>query len=315
VMITSGCQQALDLIQRVLAANGETVLIEDPVYPGIRNLFQRNGARVVGVPVSNDGIDLEVLERAIRSERPRLMIVTSNFQNPTGATLPLEARVALLRMAREHSVLLIENDTYGDLRYGGSAVPTIRQLDDRGEVILLRSFSKVAFPGLRVGWVLGPRPLISRLADAKQWTDLHTDQLSQAVLLRFAESGRLDRHKEKMLAAGAERLEAALDACRSYLPEGSSFTRPEGGMNLWVRLPEPLDAGDLLEHARRENVGYLPGKYFAVSRFEPGTLRISFAGLPPDKIRFGLATLGKVFSNELRRMEAAHRLETAPAMV
>jgi DNA-binding transcriptional MocR family regulator len=315
VMITSGCQQALDLIQRVIAANGETVLIEDPVYPGIRNLFQRNGARVVGVPMAHDGIDLELLERAIRSERPRLMIVTPNFQNPTGATLPLESRVALLRIIREHGVLLIENDTYGDLRYHGTSVPTLRQLDDRREVILLRSFSKIAFPGLRVGWVIGPRPLISRLADAKQWSDLHTDQLSQAVLLRFAESGRLERHKEKMLAAGAARLEAALDACTRCLPEGSSFTRPEGGMNLWIGLPEPLDAGDLLEHARRENVAYLPGKHFAVSRFEPGTLRISFAGLPPDQIRLGLATLGKVFSTELRRIETAHRIETAPAMV
>lgn len=315
VMITSGCQQALDLIQRILAANGETVLIEDPVYPGIRNLFQRNGTRVVGVPVSTDGIEPEELERAIRAERPRLMIVTPNFQNPTGATLPLEARIALLRMAREYGVLLIENDAYGGLRYAGSAVPTIRQLDDRGEVILLRSFSKIAFPGLRVGWVLGPRPIISRLAEAKQWTDLHTDQLSQAVLLRFAESGRLERHKAKMLTAGAERLEAALEACRRCLPEGSTFTRPEGGMNLWIKLPGPLDAGDLLEHARHENVAYLPGKHFAVSRFEPGTLRISFAGLPPDKIRLGLAILGKVFSNELRRLEAAHRLETAPAMV
>ena len=315
VMVTSGCQQALDLLQRVLAADGETVLIEDPVYPGIRNLFQRNGARVVGVPVSANGVELEAMERAIRTERPRLMIVTSNFQNPTGATLPLESRIALLRMARDHEVLLIENDTYGDLRYGGSAVPNIRQLDDRGEVILLRSFSKIAFPGLRVGWILGPRPLISRLAGAKQWTDLHTDQLSQAVLLRFAESGRLERHREKMLAAGAERLEAALDACRRSLPEGSTFTRPEGGMNLWIGLPEPLDAGDLLEPARRENVAYLPGKHFAVSRFQPGTLRISFAGLPPDKITLGLRTLGKVFSNELKRIETAHRLATAPAMV
>jgi 2-aminoadipate transaminase len=229
--------------------------------------------------------------------------------------MPLEGRLALLRITREHGVLLVENDTYGELRYHGTAVPTIRELDDRREVILLRSFSKIAFPGLRVGWVVGPRPLISRLADAKQWTDLHTDQLSQAVLLRFAESGRLERHKEKMLAAGAVRLEAALDACARCLPEGSSFTRPEGGMNLWISLPEPLDAGDLLEHARRENVAYLPGKHFAVSRFAPGTLRISFAGLPPDQIRAGLATLGKVFSNELRRMETAHRIETAPAMV
>src|SRR6185312_15968048 len=149
----------------------------------------------------------------------------------------------------------------------------------------LRSFSKISFPGLRVGWAVGPKPLIDRLRNAKEASDLHTDQLSQAVLLEFAETGRLEAHRARMLEAGAERLAATLEACSDYLPRGSRWSRPEGGMNVWVRLPGPLDAGDLLPRAQREGVAYLPGRYFEVSRRQSGALRLSFAGLTPDRIR------------------------------
>jgi 2-aminoadipate transaminase len=260
-------------------------------------------------------MDLDHLERALAKERPRLLAVTPNFQNPTGTTLPLAARQAIRKVARDAGVVVVENDTYGGLRYEGEALPTIKQLDPAGDVILLRSFSKIAFPGLRVGWVIGPRAFLSRLAEAKQWADLHTDQLSQAVLLRFVESGRLEAHRAHVLETGRERLAAVLDACERFLPSGTRFTRPQGGMNLWVRLPEPLDAGELLARAQRENVTYLPGKYFAVSRHEAGSFRLSFAGLTPPRIREGIRILGKVFSNELERVRAARDLEPAPAIV
>ena len=314
--VTSGAQQALDLLQRVLVAPGDTVLMEDPVYPGLRHVFSRAGARVVGVPVGPDGIELAALERAIQRERPRLLVVTPNFQNPTGATLPLAVRRGILRMAQQAGCILVENDAYGDLRYEGESLPSLKELDEAGDVILLKSFSKLSFPGLRVGWVVGPRPLVARLAEAKQWCDLHTDQLSQAVLLRFAESGRLAAHRQRVVEAGAECLAAVLEACASELPPGAGYTRPQGGMNLWVRLPAPLDAGDLLPRAVREKVSYLPGRYFGVSRFESGSLRLSFAGLTPEKIRTGLAILGRLFSEELRRSRAAVReLDPAPALV
>jgi 2-aminoadipate transaminase len=314
VLITSGCQQALDLIQRVLVRPGDTVLMEDPVYPGLKNVFARSGAQVAGVAVGPDGIDLEQLDRALAKERrPQLLAVTPNFQNPTGATLPLAARQALRRMASH--VVVIENDTYGSLRYEGEPLPTIKQLDQAGDVVLLRSFSKIAFPGLRLGWVIGPRAFLRRLAEAKQWADLHTDQLSQAVLLRFLESGRLEAHRARVLEAGRERLAAVLEACQRHLPRQTRFTRPQGGMNLWVRLPEPLDAGELLARAQSENVAYLPGRYFAVSRHEPGSFRLSFAALTPEKIHAGLAILGRIFSSELERAQLARDSEPAPAMV
>lgn len=315
ILITSGCQQAYDLLQRSLTGPGDTVLIEDPVIPGLRNVFQRAGARLIGIPMTAQGIDLEYLERAAVRERPSMVLVTPNFQNPTGATLPLEARRALLQIIRSSNAILVENDIYGELRYEGDALPTLKRLDESGETILLRSFSKLAFPGLRVGWVVGPRARIDRLTEAKQWSDLHTDQLSQAVLFRFAESGRLEEHRKHMLAAGRERLHAAISACQRHLPEGAEFTRPRGGMNLWVRLPAPLDAGELLAVAEREGATYLPGKFFGVSRMEPGGLRISFAGLAPDRIEAGIAVLGRVFRGALERLGENSRPEPVPAMV
>jgi 2-aminoadipate transaminase len=315
IVITNGCQQALDLAGRVLVRPGESVAVEDPVYPGLKNLFQQAGAHLIGVPVGPDGIDVAELDRVIAAHKPRLLVISSNFQNPTGATLPAGARREVLRLARAGGVVVVENDIYGELRYEGEPVPSLKELDESSDTVLLRSFSKITFPGLRVGWVIGPKPFMARLAEAKQSSDLHTDQLSQAVLLRFAESGRLAEHRVRVLAAGALRLRAVLSACERNLPAGSSFTRPQGGMNLWVRLPEPLDAADLLVRAQRENVSYLPGRFFEVGRRQPGSLRLSFAGLSPGKIESGLAVLGSVFAKEWERVRGYERFEPATAMV
>jgi 2-aminoadipate transaminase len=249
----------------------------------------------------------------VERERPRFLVVTSNFQNPTGATLSLSARHALLDAARLARVPVVENDAYGDLRYQGEPLPSLKELDEHGGTILLRSFSKVSFPGLRVGWVIGPKPLLDRLRQAKASADLHTDQLSQAVLLDFAQSGRLEAHRMRIVQAGAERLAATLDSCRRELPTGSRWTQPQGGMNLWVRLPEPLDAGELLPRAQKEGVAYLPGRYFAVSRLDPGALRLSFAGLEPEQIRQGLAILGRIVAEKLA--SASRMAEPSSALV
>jgi 2-aminoadipate transaminase len=311
LIITNGCQQALDLLGRVLVRPGDAVAVEDPVYPGLKNLLVSMGAQLVGIPVGARGLDLGHLERALR-ERPRFLVVSSNFQNPTGATLPLEARRELIERTRAAGVPVIENDAYGELRYTGEALPAIKSLDTGGGTVLLRSFSKVSFPGLRVGWALGPKPVIDRLRQAKETADLHTDQLSQAVLLDFLESGRLEAHRERVLEAGRLRLEATIEGCRRHLPAGARWTEPEGGMNVWVTLPPPLDAGELLQRARKEGVAFLPGRYFAVSRAEAGALRLSFASLTPEKIGEGLEVLGRIARSEV---EATENLAPAPAMV
>jgi 2-aminoadipate transaminase len=315
LIVTNGCQQALDLLQRLLVKPGEAVLVEDPIYPGMRNVFARAGVRLLGVPVGSQGVDLDVLARLARSERPSLLVVTPNFQNPTGVTMPEAARRELLRIAAAAALPIVENDIYGELRYVGEAVPTLKELDQAGLVIQVKSFSKLAFPGLRVGWVTGPRPVIRRLAELKQVTDLHTDHLSQAVLLHFDRSGRLEEHRGRILEAGRVRLSAVLAACAQYLPAGAKFTRPEGGMNLWVRLPEPLDAAALLPAAQRLGVAYLPAPVFEVSQRQPGGFRLSFAGLAVERIERGLMLLGKVFQTGLEQARASRREDPAPAIV
>ncbi|MGI8990588.1 MAG: PLP-dependent aminotransferase family protein [Bryobacteraceae bacterium] len=314
LLIANGCQQALDLIRTVLTGPGDRVALEDPVFPGLRNLFMQAGAALSGVTVGRDGLEPDQLDRVIANGPPKLLAIIPNFQNPTGATIPLAARHRILRAARDARSIIVENDIYGELRYEGEALPTLKQMDESGGTVLLRSFSKVSFPGLRVGWVIGPRPFIARLTQAKQLTDLHTDRFSQAVLLRFAQSGRMARHQARMLEAGAERLGAVLRACEKYLPKGTRFSRPQGGMNLWVTLPEPLDAAEILPRAQREGVTYLPGRFFGVSRPHSNGLRLSFAGLTPEQIERGVGLLGKVFAAELETRRANDR-EPALAMV
>ena len=296
IMITNGCQQALDLIERTFA--GGMTVVEDPVYPGVKSVFAKPAAKCLGLPVTTSGIDRNEFRKCL-SHPIRLAILTPNFQNPTGVTMPVEARLEILALARKHDVQLVENNIYEQLRYTGEDVPSIKHLDHSGNTIHLGSFSKIAFPGLRVGWIIGPKAIVSRLAELKQACDLHSDQLSQAVLLRFAESGLMAEHRVRARAAGSVRLRAILEACSRYLPIGSSFTRPEGGMNLWVTLPAGLDASALCRPAEQIGVSYLPGKAFEVSGDHTRSLRLSFAGLTPEQIDEGMRRLGNLFKNAL----------------
>ncbi len=312
LIVTNGCQQALDLLARLLVRKGTPVVIEDPVYHGLLRVLGRAGADLLPVPVGPMGIDLEALEETIRRARPKILIVTPSFQNPTGSTMPLERRKRLIEVAGRTGLLLIENDIYSQLRYRGEALPTLKELDRSGSTILLRSYSKVAFPGLRVGWVIAPRPVIARLAEGKQTSDLHSDQLSQAVILRFAESGELNRHLERTRIAGAERLRTVLDACAAFLPEGTTWTRPEGGMSLWVDLPPMITSEQLLRRVVEKGVDFLPGNYFSSRAVQRHGFRISFGGLTPDSILRGIRIIGQAASAELARHAS---LEPAAALV
>ena len=227
LLITNGCQQALDLLRRVLVRPAMRVAVEDPVYPGLKNVLLEARAELIGLSDPSD----------LRNARASAAFVTPNFQNPTGLTLPLDTRQFLLREASLNRTVLIENDIYSNLRYEGETQPSLKQLAPDAGTVLLRSFSKISFPGLRLGWVIGPRPLIAALRQTKQLTDLHSDQFSQAVMLRFAESGRLAAHVQNMIDAGRERLRVTLDSLQRHFPEGCRWTRPQGGLNLWVTLP------------------------------------------------------------------------------
>jgi DNA-binding transcriptional MocR family regulator len=315
LLVTNGCQQALDLLTRTLIAPEGTVFMEEPVYGGLLRVLTGARARTVPVPVGPGGIALESLERLSPREGFRMLIVTPNFQNPTGQTLSLDARKRLLEIAAGHRMAVVESNVYGDLRYRGEALPSLKQLPFGAHVIYLGSYSKVAFPGLRVGWIIGPRPTIARLAAARQTSDIHGDQLSQAVLLRFAQSGELARHLVETRREGGERLDAVLAACERWLPEGSRFTRPEGGMNLWVELPHSLEAETLLNVVAERGLTFLPGTYFSSRQAHRNALRLSFGGLPPGAIREGVKILGEAAAELLARPLDNARPEPAAALV
>ncbi len=315
LMVTNGCQQALDLLARSFTANGGSVLCEDPVYHGLLRVFSRAGAHLIAVPVRSSGLDLDAVEKILLHQKPRLLVVTPSFQNPTGITMPLEERKRLVELAQRSGVTLVENDIYSELRYIGEPLPTLKQLDASGRTILLRSYSKVAFPGLRVGWVTAPRDVIARLTEEKQISDLHSDQLAQAIFLRFAESGELEEHVKRTREAGRERLNAVFRACAAYWPEGGSWTRPEGGMCLWMQLPPPLTAEALLRRAHPEGVDFLPGPNFSLSSAHAHGLRISFGSLSPEEITRGLQILGRIASAELSTHWDNVQFEGAAALV
>ena len=319
LIITNGCQQALDLLARLFFSEnrggGSGVAMEDPVYHGLVRVFSRAGANIIGIPVDAAGIDPALLQEALQQYRPRMLVVTPSFQNPTGATLSLERRKRIVELAQRYSAVLVENDIYSELRYQGPPQPTLKELDESGNTILLRSYSKVSFPGLRVGWVIAPQPVIARLAEAKQLSDLHSDQLSQAVLLHFAESGELDLHLERTRIAGAERLNCVLDACARFLPPGSRFSRPAGGMSLWVELPAPLLADSLLRRAAERGVDFLSGRYFSARRPHNRGFRLSFGGLTPAEIIRGLEILGESARAELASFTNVSPLEPVAALV
>jgi len=315
LIITNGCQQAWDLLARILASAGTPVVLEDPIYHGLWQVFARAGAEVIPAPVTGRGVDTGVLEQLFRRHRPRLAVLTPSFQNPTGATLPLDQRHRVIDLARQYNVVLLESDIYSELRYRETALPRLKQLDTSGRVVLLGSYSKVAFPGLRVGWVIAPRPLVAHLAALKQMSDLHSDHLSQAVLLRFAESGELRRHIERTRHAGSQRLDAVLRACREHLPTGARFSRPVGGMSLWVELPAPLRSAELLTRVQAQGVDFLPGSYFSAERSHPRGLRLSFGGLLPEQIERGVRIIGEVAKRELETSAANAAQEPVTALV
>lgn len=266
----------------------------------MKNLFLEAGADLIGVEVNAEGIDLYSLRRALEAGA-KVLIVTPSFQNPTGATLSAAARAEVRAMAANARAVVIENDIYSELTYapGDSAhvLPRLKELDPN--VILLGSFSKIAFPGIRVGWIVAPRPVIARVTELKQLADLHTDHLSQAFLLRFAESGRLGRHQRAVIAAAKEQMRALEQSCRRFLTT-CDYKVPGGGMNMWVTLPGDLDAVLLRGLAQQAGVDYMPGRYFSISRPLDSGLRLSFAGLEPREIRKGIEILGGTIQSAMR---------------
>jgi 2-aminoadipate transaminase len=319
LLITDGCQQALDLLCKAFLRPGDTVLIENPTYPGTLAILAGARARVLGAPVTTDtgpgttpGVDVSAMEAVLMQNRVKMIILTPDFHNPTGTTLPVAERRRLLELAARFQVPVVEDHIYARLRARGERVPSLKQLDRSNLVIQIDSFSKIAFPGLRVGWIVAPANVIDRLRLVKQATDLHTGQLAQAILAEYMRRGHLSRHLERTRKAYSARLAALEQALARHMPHGTKWTRPEGGMCVWVELPPGFDANELLIHVRERGVLFSPGRYFYLQSPMPNTLRLGFPGLNEREIARGIATLADVLRIEMRKRQRGARRAEMP---
>ncbi|MFE9421501.1 PLP-dependent aminotransferase family protein [Kitasatospora sp. NPDC006697] len=292
LLVTTGSQQAIGLLATTLLEPGDTVLVEDPSYLAALQCFGLAGARVLAVPTDEDGVDPAALAELVRAERPKLLYLVPNFQNPTGRTMPAERRRAVAEVAAREGLWLVEDDPYGELRYSGEPQPWLAGLPAAADrTVLVGSFSKVLAPGLRLGWLRAPEALRRACVIAKQAGDLHTSTVDQAAAARYLADRDLDAHLAKVTAAYRERRDALLAGLPEALPAGSAWNRPDGGMFVWARLPEGLDATELLRTAVEHDVAYVPGTPFFAGPGDPATMRLSFVTHTPEEIREGLRRL------------------------
>jgi 2-aminoadipate transaminase len=296
VLMTSGSQQGLDLLAKVLIDEGSKVLVETPSYLGALQAFSVYQPQFVSVPTDNEGLLPESL--AGIGQGARLLYALPNFQNPTGRTLSVERRAALVEACARLGLPLIEDDPYGALSYRGEPLPKMLTMNPNG-VVYMGSFSKVLTPGIRLGYVVAPIPLVRKLEQAKQAADLHTAQLTQMVVHEVVKDGFLDQHLPTIRKLYADQCHAMDAALTASFPAGVTWTKPEGGMFTWVTLPKHIDSMKLLDEAIAQNVAFVPGAPFYANVPESNTLRLSFVTVPPEKIREGIARLGKLIAAKI----------------
>jgi 2-aminoadipate transaminase len=293
VLMTSGSQQALDLLGKVLIDEGSRVLVETPSYLGALQAFSVYRPQFASVATDDDGLVPASIDKV--ADGARLLYALPNFQNPTGRSLSVPRRHELVETCARHNLPLIEDDPYGALSYKGEPYPKLLNMNPGG-VIYMGSFSKVLTPGIRLGYVVAPLPLVRRLELAKQAADLHTSQLTQMVVHEVIKDGFLERHIPTIRTLYANQCQAMLDAMAECFPAGVHWTRPEGGMFIWVTLPSHIDAMKLLDQALAARVAFVPGAPFYANEPEINTLRLSFVTVSPERIREGIAILGKLIA-------------------
>lgn len=310
VLITSGSQQALDLIAKLLINRGDRILAEAPTYLGALQAFNVFGADYVSVPTDDDGIRTELLDEALRSG-PKFMYLLPNFQNPSGVTLSLDRRQELVALADKYGCPIVEDDPYGQLRFEGEHLPPLFVLDHEnlwnddgynlGNVIYLSTFSKTLAPGLRLGWMVAPADVIAKLVQLKQGADLHTSTFNQMAAFEVARGGFLDEHVKKIREVYRERRNVMLDALDEHFPAEVSWTHPHGGLFLWARLPEGMDTHILLQTALQQNVAFVPGDaFFAIPDKESRRyMRLNFSNAKPEMIREGIRRLAAAIGEQM----------------
>lgn len=303
VLIVTGSQQGLDLLGKCLIDEGSKVLVETPSYLGALQSFSLFQPKFASMPSDGQGIDTDALTPELL-EDGRFMYCLPNFQNPTGRRLPLERRQALVAKAAAAGVPVVEDDPYGELSYGGEMLPSLLSMNPQGG-IYMGSFSKVLAPGLRLGYMVAPEPLFSKLVQAKQAADLHTPSFSQRIVHETIKDGFLDTHIPTIRDLYGKQCQYMLDALDRHFPAEAQWTRPDGGMFIWVTLPQGIDTSRLLAKAIEQNVAFVPGAPFYAGNAQVNTLRLSFVTVAQEKIEAGIAKLGALVKAEIEALAEA----------
>jgi len=295
VIVTSGAQQAIELVIRLLVPHGSPVIVERPTYYGVVNALRSAGARILEVPLESDGMDIEKLEAHLSRYRPGLICTNPTFQNPTGVTTSIEKRRSILALARKHGVSILEDDHNSELRFAGSPVPSIRALSEPDDnVFFVRGFGKVFLPGTRLGYVVTPPRAGRALLALKAQTDMHTNGIMQEAMARFLARKSYPKILERMRKTYATKQRKLIASLTAGMPPDTLIKRPEGGLSLWVTLPEGTDVSELYYRAVRRGVAFVAGEGFYASHANPRTLRVSYGLLRDDVLDEGVSRLCSV---------------------
>ncbi len=305
VIVTTGGQQAIDLICKTLVDPGDVVVCEAPTYPGAVPVFCSYQAETIQVDCDEDGMDVGALEAVLaqlerEGRQPKFVYSVPSFQNPAGVTMSLERRLRLVELARQRELLVVEDNPYGLLRFGGEPLPPLYQLDGGDFVIYVGTFSKILSPGIRLGWAVAPPPVMEKIVLGKQASDLCTSTLTQHFVREYFSEGRWRDYIDDLVDVYRNRRDTMLAALREHFPAQATWTEPEGGLFIWATLPDYIDTGDLLARALRENVAFVPGQsaYVDESRGR-SSMRLNFSGVGEEEIREGVRRIGKTIAEQI----------------
>lgn len=300
VMVTTGSEQAIDLVGKAFVNPGDTVLVEEPTYLCALDVFRSYGANFVSVSMDDDGMKMDALEEALKAHPETALVYTvPNFQNPTGRTMPAERRKKFAELAAKYDVPVLEDNPYGDIRFAGEHVPSVKSFDHAGKVFYMSTFSKILAPGFRLGWLVADPKVIEKLTVLKQSADLHTDNLVQYVVTEFFKENDVDAHVKEISDLYGKRKQLMIDGIKKYFPKDVKYTDPEGGMFLWVEVPGVTDTVELFKQCLEHNVAFVPGDPFFAGKPQPGTFRLNYSNMQEDQIEVGLKRLGEALSQAL----------------
>ena len=300
ILVTSGSQQALDFAGNVFLDEGDIVLCESPSYLGALNAFKGYKPRIMEVPTDKEGMITEGLEKILKeNDRVKFIYVIPDFQNPTGVTWSLDRRKKFMEVVNKYEIPVIEDNPYGELRYEGEFLPALKSFDTKGLVIYLGTFSKIFCSGYRLGWPCASKDILQKFITCKENSDLQTSTIGQRELSKYIDDYDLDEHVEKIKSTYKKRRDLMLDCMEKEFPEGVSFTHPHGGLFTWVKLPEKLNAQDLMKKCVENKVAYVPGGFFFPEGNKENYFRLNYSSSKEEKIVEGIKRLGDVLKEAL----------------